>query len=517
MSSTLAPHTAAACIDGDPSTFCHTLENVESPWLSVQLPAPDTDVFYVLLYNRAQCCQDRLSPFQLWAGGSSGDYDSGTSTRCGFLNATAGEPSENLTVPTEIGPFSFRCTAPPGTSKMTMFNFDLTTGLTEGWTTGPTSSSCSPTGSSPFGFCRRTGRTPSGTSGYTGPNAGYAGSAYYYYAEVSSSSHNLFEMSYDGSACTGENEVMYSVDFAYHMFGAATGTLELVTNHGTTVWTRSGAQNDQATWLTATVVFGEQEPLTTSFKFKVTRGNGYYGDIAIDNVNVNCFAPLPLAASHVTLVLPGSSRTLNLGEIEVFGAPAPPPSPPPPTSPPPSPPPYPPGSNFYLFTFDSSDEQSNGWTTGPTNSGNGAATGSSPYGFNWRTGSTPSVGSGPVFGYGGSGRYYYAEASSPRQQGDIFDLVYDGTSLCGSGVIREVEFKYHMFGPNMGSLALLSDPAGATLWSQSGQPATNPNDWKGVSTGHLSTGTTGIKFRATRGNGWGGDIGVDNVLIRCGA
>ena len=74
-----------------------------------------------------------------------------------------------------------------------------------------------------------------------------------------------------------------------------------------------------------------------------------------------------------------------------------------------------------------------------------------------------------------------------------------------------------MFGPNMGSLALLSDPAGATLWSQSGQPATNPNDWKGVSTGHLSTGTTGIKFRATRGNGWGGDIGVDNVLIRCGA
>ena len=50
-----------------------------------------------------------------------------------------------------------------------------------------------------------------------------------------------------------------------------------------------------------------------------------------------------------------------------------------------------------------------------------------------------------------------------------------------------------------------------------GQPATNPNDWKGVSTGHLSTGTTGIKFRATRGNGWGGDIGVDNVLIRCGA
>ena len=264
------------------------------------------------------------------------------------------------------------------------------------------------------------------------------------------------------------------------MFGAATGTLELVTNHGTTVWTRSGAQNDQATWLTATVVFGEQEPLTTSFKFKVTRGNGYYGDIAIDNVNVNCFAPLPLAASHVTLVLPGSSRTLNLGEIEVFGAPAPPPSPPPPTSPPPSPPPYPPGSNFYLFTFDSSDEQSNGWSTGPTNSGNGA-TGSSRHGL-WRTGSTPSVGSGPVFGYGGSGqRYYYAEASSPPATGDIFELVYDGTSLCGSGVIRELSSSITCSA--MGSLALLSDPAGATLWSQSGQPATNPNDWKGSAPG----------------------------------
>ena len=66
-------------------------------------------ISYVTIHNRVDCCQDRLSPFQLWVGTSSADYNTATSTRCGFEGASAGEVSEDLTVPTGLGPFSFWC------------------------------------------------------------------------------------------------------------------------------------------------------------------------------------------------------------------------------------------------------------------------------------------------------------------------------------------------------------------------------------------------------------------------
>ena len=103
MSSTYQTHAASNCIDGDPSTFCHTTaENF--PWLSAQLSSPSSAVSYVLLYNRVDCCQDRLSPFQLWVGATAGDFNSATSASCGVDEV-------NLTVPATQGqgPFSFRC------------------------------------------------------------------------------------------------------------------------------------------------------------------------------------------------------------------------------------------------------------------------------------------------------------------------------------------------------------------------------------------------------------------------
>ena len=49
-----------------------------------------------------------------------------------------------------------------------------------------------------------------------------------------------------------------------------------------------------------------------------------------------------------------------------------------------------------------------------------------------REGSTWSANTGPSAGVGGSGPYVYAEASSPRVQGDLFTLAYDG-SRCIAG------------------------------------------------------------------------------------
>jgi len=97
-------HVAANCIDEDMITnMCHT-EPELTPWLSVQLPS-DSDgapaqVSQIVIYNRYDCCWDRLSPFQLWVGQSAGDYQSSTSTLCG---------RPNLSVPATRGPFEFDC------------------------------------------------------------------------------------------------------------------------------------------------------------------------------------------------------------------------------------------------------------------------------------------------------------------------------------------------------------------------------------------------------------------------
>ena len=51
-------------------------------------------------------------------------------------------------------------------------------------------------------------------------------------------------------------------------------------------------------------------------------------------------------------------------------------------------------------------------------------------------GPTLSSGTGPSADVGGSGPYLYAEANSPRVQGDLFTLAYNG-SVCsdiGQGV-----------------------------------------------------------------------------------
>lgn len=157
---------------------------------------------------------------------------------------------------------------------------------------------------------------------------------------------------------------------------------------------------------------------------------------------------------------------------------------------PPSPPPNPPTAPGALFTFD--NDPGVGWSTGTTDPSNGAALSSPPYGFNWREGSTPSSDTGPSSGFGGSGKYYYAEASSPRIDGDVFQLLYDGSACGGSSLIKDVTFGYHMFGASMGSLALV-DGGGKELWKVSGQQsAIAIGDWK------FATGTS-AHYRLTRG------------------
>ena len=95
---------ATNCIDDDLLSICHTMES-SFPWLSIQIPGgtpsePASSVGHVIIYNRWDCCQDRLSPFQIWVGESPGDFNSATSEECGV---------HDQIVPAEYGPFSFDC------------------------------------------------------------------------------------------------------------------------------------------------------------------------------------------------------------------------------------------------------------------------------------------------------------------------------------------------------------------------------------------------------------------------
>ena len=90
---------AANCIDGSTSNFCHTdaaTGGESNPWLSIDLGSA-TRVESVVVYNRASCCQDRLSPFEVWVGSAAGDT---SGTQCG---------GGAQTVAATVGPFTVDC------------------------------------------------------------------------------------------------------------------------------------------------------------------------------------------------------------------------------------------------------------------------------------------------------------------------------------------------------------------------------------------------------------------------
>ena len=156
------------------------------------------------------------------------------------------------------------------------------------------------------------------------------------------------------------------------------------------------------------------------------------------------------------------------------------------------------------FDFDFSDgiAASPGWLTG----GGDPTT----YAFTKKEARTPSGGTGPSAGVGGSGSYLYAEASWPRVQGDLFTLAYDGSACSGTGVgVSTVAFHYHMYGSSMGELRV-TNAAGVVVWSLSGDQGTS---WQVATTDIYSPSFT---FEYTRGDGYKGDAAVAQVTVSCG-
>ena len=133
------------------------------------------------------------------------------------------------------------------------------------------------------------------------------------------------------------------------------------------------------------------------------------------------------------------------------------------------------------------------------------------------TGATTSSMTGPTTGYGGSGQYMYIEASSgcSANEANLISPCYNLTNISSSAEPK-LSFAYHMYGVNMGSLAVdVSDDLGSTwttLWSISGNQG---NDWhtKTVCLDAYANSTIHIRFRGMTGSGYESDIAIDEIVV----
>jgi hypothetical protein len=412
------------------------------------------------------------------------------------------------------------------------------------------------TGGFSFGWKRRSGRTPSFS---TGPNSGFGGRGSYAYLETSSGragdTSNLTTPVFAG---------MHSINFKYHMYGATIGTLTVeYTNDGTnwinTGWSKTRQQHNRwtAAWSSASISIP-----TTAIRAKfvgISRGI-FNGDMAIDNVEIvgapgTQPARVRIAACNgtvlgeveaftfgqaTTVCLDGAAQT-NLVITTLSGSP-----------------------NWVLNIsgFVVSGKDSNGavnlcpdcagsmWprnTAVPNQCGvcqqkdaatcRGVNTRNSTYDFErnyqgwsrsspglsgnrankWVRGrSTPSGSTGPRSTP--SGRYFmYLETSSPSRNGDTNYFV---SPRFGAGSRTKLDFWYHMHGRTMGKLEVVYRVGNGawqtTGWSRRGQQQPRWNSaWISAAVYFPPTATQ-VAFAGTRGSSYTGDMGVDRVVLSHG-
>ncbi|XP_078364332.1 uncharacterized protein LOC144648698 isoform X1 [Oculina patagonica] len=125
--------------------------------------------------------------------------------------------------------------------------------------------------------------------------------------------------------------------------------------------------------------------------------------------------------------------------------------------------------------------------------------------FDWTlaSGGTPSSSTGPSHGQGGSGKYMYIEASSPRKPGENAKLV---VTVPNNGKQSCLSFYYHMYGASAGFLNVYS--GNIKVFSASGNQG---NDWLIVERNLYLVGV--VTFEGITGSSYTGDVAIDQVKI----
>lgn len=137
--------------------------------------------------------------------------------------------------------------------------------------------------------------------------------------------------------------------------------------------------------------------------------------------------------------------------------------------------------------------------------------------FDWslNSGPTPSngFGTGPTDDISGGGNYIYTEASNPRDPGDVA-IIYSSLIDVSNLTSPELNFYYHMFGPNMGTLEIeiFDGNSYTNIFSLTGDQG---DQWF-QNTIPIVTSSSVIQFKIIGiiGGDWSGDIAIDNFEVR---
>ncbi|XP_035827621.1 MAM and LDL-receptor class A domain-containing protein 1-like [Aplysia californica] len=259
--------------------------------------------------------------------------------------------------------------------------------------------------------------------------------------------------------------------FWYHMYGSSIGTLRALVMHNAsydvissevTVWELSGGSGNQ--WLQGQANISKSLTLEPwMIILEGVAGSSYQGDIAIDD----------------TEIISGTCKTKPADAEPVVDA-----------------------HKSVNCDFE------NGTTCGWTPHGYGSSK------WEVKRGATGSIGTGPSKDHTvdatNQGKYIYVEAST-GSAGDYAVLtspVLPATSTSP----RCFTFWYHMYGPDIGSLQVLSSAgkANSIIWQKE---HTQGNKWIRASLTLHSTHDFQLYLKAVRGNGYLGDIAVDDIFL----
>ncbi|UJR31098.1 hypothetical protein I4U23_018606, partial [Adineta vaga] len=301
----------------------------------------------------------------------------------------------------------------------------------------------------------------------TGPNGDHTtGNGYYLYIETSTPALLGWKARLESEVYLDNGPRCFS--FWYHMYGRDIGRLS--------VYLRSIATNNFTSESLVWVLAGPQEnnwkhgfaPIQPNGRYQIViegvRGKSFEGDIAIDDIGV-------ITSDSCTL------QPVDADPIQV-------------------------SQQAISCGFENNFCQ---WQHDPTGK------------FNWtrHTESTPSVDTGPSTGADNTPYYIYIETSYPQAQGDRAGLISPVISKAKSDMC--FQFYFHMWGAHIGSLqisALQNTPTGQQqilLWERN---ETQAKEWR---VAYLNLRDIpydfALKIDGFVGNGWEGDIGVDELFL----
>ena len=354
-----------------------------------------------------------------------------------------------------------------------------------------------------FGTGNRVWRVNSGGTGSsnTGPSGAHSGSGYFFFeaSSGSNSSGTIVSPTIDLTTAGEDAEL----SFYLHAFGSTMGTITVgVSDSGaagpfTTVFTNSGQLQSSSTdpWTHIGVPINQYLGSSINLSFTYDMGSNYFGDLAIDLVNISacssCPGPSNLSVANLTpnsadlSWSPGGTESvweLTYGPVGFSTGSG-------------TLVPMLTDSNYALSgltsntTYDYYVKADCGFGSGSTNLSNwvGPYTFSTPCDifnapffdnfdaslsscwiqsssddFDWSldANGTPSSSTGPSDDMTGGGNYLYIETSSPRSTGDSAMLISPSINLSSLSACQ-LTFFSHMYGASTGELRVeISDDGG---------------------------------------------------------